>query len=127
MGETPDNDFCIVEKHNFYPMLYHAGVCTYCGHKWDVAHHIGTPAYVFATDDDLRKAAALLAEHAKLREVLAEVGANIGYRGDGPLDRDEYYCEFCKEHHENYELIAHASSCLMTRLRSVFSNGEKNG
>ena len=59
-----------------------------------------------------------------LEAALEIVLADIGWRGDGEDGSEEYYCEYCKHHHEDCAQIEHHPGCKVTALRRIRNGGE---
>lgn len=51
----------------------------------------------------------------------------IGWRGDGPSSRDEFYCEMCLAHHLDCNEIPHTELCLIGNLIKACRKYEKEG
>ena len=66
-------------------------------------------------------APTLEAENKVLREALEQVEPYIGWRSALGKNPDLYYCEFCKESHDESSLIEHHDDCLVTTIRAVLS------
>jgi hypothetical protein len=58
------------------------------------------------------------------KELLKFVKTYTGWNGDGPLSREEYYCEFCGAHSENDIKIPHDVNCRRVLLLAAI---EKSG
>jgi hypothetical protein len=52
-----------------------------------------------------------------------DIAKSVGWRGDGPNSKDEFYCEVCSQHHEDFNLIPHrtevGAECPIGQLRAA--------
>jgi hypothetical protein len=60
----------------------------------------------------------------ELVTICKELSPQIGWRGYGENDDQIHYCEYCKQSHEDSELIPHLADCLVLKLRAALAKFE---
>lgn len=63
--------------------------------------------------------ARLITAAPDMYTALARIEPNIGWRGKGDNDTEQFYCEFCAGTHLDYRLVPHHDECPVHQIREA--------